>query len=72
VVPKASRPKLPNTIDVTERGYARRTIIRNLTDGQTEASRADGSPRELAGVRGQGWVKGRSYQAGRPVSVGKV
>jgi hypothetical protein len=37
VVPKANGPKLPNTIDVTQRGYAGRTVIRNLTDDQKEA-----------------------------------
>jgi hypothetical protein len=37
VVPKANRKKLPNTIDVEQRGYGGRTVIRNLTDGQTEA-----------------------------------
>lgn len=37
VVPTANRGKLPNTIDVKQRGYGGRTVIRNLTDGQTVA-----------------------------------
>jgi hypothetical protein len=37
VAPKANRRKLPNTIDVEQRGYGGRTVIRKLTDGQTEA-----------------------------------
>lgn len=37
VVPEVNRPKLPNTIEVTHRGYACRSVIRNLTDDQKEA-----------------------------------
>jgi hypothetical protein len=37
VVLKANRRKLPSTIDVEQRGYGGRTVIRNLTDRQTEA-----------------------------------
>jgi hypothetical protein len=32
-----NRTKLPKTIDVQDRGYGGRKIIRNLTDGQTKA-----------------------------------
>jgi hypothetical protein len=37
VVPAANREKLPDTIDVEQRGYGGRTVIRNLTDGHTKA-----------------------------------
>jgi hypothetical protein len=37
VVPRANRGKLPRTIDDENRGYGGRTVIRNLTDGQSVA-----------------------------------
>jgi hypothetical protein len=37
VLPKDTREKLPNAIEVEQRGYGGRTVIPNLTDGQTEA-----------------------------------
>jgi hypothetical protein len=38
MVPKENRRRnLPNTIDMEQRGYGGRVVIRNLTDGQTGA-----------------------------------